>query len=93
MTSLLSRYRVIDGLVKHFLAFLSEQRKLPVIWHQSLLVFAQRYKQELTADQKDALKPLLKTHHHHMITPEIRRELFSSRSRGEVADPSLDAMA
>ena len=85
-------YRVIDGLVTHFLSFLTEQRKLPVIWHQSLLVFAQRYKNDLTAEQKNWLKPLLKMHQHHMITPEVRRELFSSRSRGEESDPNADGM-
>ena len=84
-------YRVIDALVQHFLTFLSESRKLPVIWHQSLLVFAQRYKHDLSQAQKDSLKPLLKHHHHFMITPEVRRELFSSRSRGEIHDPAPDA--
>ena len=84
-------YRVIDGLVKHFLSFLSEQRALPVLWHQALLVFCQRYKTDLTKAQKDAMKPLLKAHHHHMITPEVRRELFSSKSRGELVDPEGNA--
>jgi hypothetical protein len=36
-----------------------------------------------------AFKPLLKKHNHHLITPEIRRELFQSKSKraqGEVVD-------
>ena len=50
---------------------------------QTLLTFAQRYKTELTADQKESLKPLLKKHYHHQITPEIRRELYTTVNRGE----------
>mmetsp|Transcript_16020 Transcript_16020/g.21052 ORF Transcript_16020/g.21052 Transcript_16020/m.21052 type:complete len:424 (+) Transcript_16020:190-1461(+) len=69
-------YKVIDGLIAHFLKFKREQRELPVLWHQSLLVFAQRYKLALSDEQKDSLKPLLRIHSHHQITPEIRRELF-----------------
>lgn len=74
-------YKVVDGLVTHFMAFRNETRRLPVLWHQSLLVFAQRYKTVMTEEQKLALKPLLKLHFHHLITPEIRRELFNSTSR------------
>jgi len=33
--------------------------------------------------KKKQLKQLLRKHSHHTITPEIRRELFSSKSRGE----------
>jgi len=77
-------YRVIDAVVNHFMQFLDESRRLPVIWHQSLLVFAQRYKKDITAHQKEQLKLLFKRQQHHQITNEIRRELFSSLSRGEV---------
>lgn len=75
--------QVIDAIAEHFLRFMSETRALPVLWHQSLLAFAQRYKQSITAEHKKQLKQLLKQHTHHDITPEIRRELFSSKSRGE----------
>jgi len=76
-------FRVIDALVEHFLKFKTETRVLPVIWHQSLLSFAQRYKQEITKDQKKGLKLLLREKNHPQITPEIRRELFSTKCRGE----------
>lgn len=76
-------YRVIDAVVDHFMSFLDEKRRLPVIWHQSLLIFAQRYKTDITTDQKQRLKLLFKRQHHHQITYEIRRELFSSISRDE----------
>ena len=33
--------------------------------------------------QKESMKPLLKNHFHYQITPEIRRELFSSVNRGQ----------
>lgn len=70
--------RVIDALVMHFMNFEKETRVLPVVWHQALLVFAQRYKLEVDHSQRTMLKSLLKTHLHHQITPEIRRELFSN---------------
>ncbi|KAI0482466.1 Bystin-domain-containing protein [Xylariaceae sp. FL0804] len=64
------------------------QAKLPVIWHQTLLSFAQRYKHEITEDQREALLDLLLTHGHHKIGPEIRRELLAGRGRGVVAEPT-----
>ena len=36
-------FRVVDALVDHFLSFKKEQRQLPVVWHQSLLCFVQRW--------------------------------------------------
>ena len=35
-------YKVVDALVFHFLGFKKDTRELPVLWHQALLVFAQR---------------------------------------------------
>ena len=70
--------RVLEGLVTHFTNFIKETRVLPVIWHQSLLVFAQRYKLQLTDEHRSAFKELLKIHSHHQITQEVRRELFNS---------------
>lgn len=68
--------RVISELSKHFLGFTADTRTLPVLWHQSLLVFTQRYKNDISKAHKEAMKALLKQHFHHQITPEIRRELF-----------------
>ncbi|KAH9462663.1 hypothetical protein MJO28_002568 [Puccinia striiformis f. sp. tritici] len=76
-------YKVIDGLVFHFLSFKKESRQMPVLWHQSFLVFVQRYKSDLTSDQKDALLDLLKFKNHPLITQEIRREIMNSVARGE----------
>ena len=72
--------RVICALHKHFLGFMSERRVLPVIWHQALLVFVQRYKLELTTTQKDELLQLLRIHSHHEISPEVRRELALAKA-------------
>ncbi|KAJ9055635.1 snoRNA-binding rRNA-processing protein [Entomophthora muscae] len=77
-------YQVIDALVFHFMRFENEpQENITVLWHQSLLVFCQRYKQNLTPEQKAALLKVARVHTHHAITPEIRRELVNSTSRGE----------
>ncbi|CAH3194277.1 unnamed protein product [Porites evermanni] len=76
-------YRVIDAVVYHFLRFLSDQRSLPVLWHQSLLTFVQRYKEDISTEQKDALMELCRVHVHAQITAEVRRELIHSKSREE----------
>ncbi|KAI9183051.1 snoRNA-binding rRNA-processing protein [Blastocladiella emersonii ATCC 22665] len=86
-------YKVVDAVVFHFLRFRKPEDpnlQLPVLWHQALLVFAQRYKQDITPDQKDALLELLKHQTHYAITPEIRRELVNSESRP--IDPAAAAM-
>ena len=51
------------------------------MWHQSLLTFVQRYKSDVSIEQKEALLELLKKHTHHDITNEIRRELASAKCR------------
>ncbi|XP_055675536.1 bystin [Falco peregrinus] len=81
-------FRVVDALVFHFLAFRTDQRVLPVLWHQSFLAFAQRYKEDLSSEQKEALLELLKFHSHPQISLEIRRELMNSKTRDvEVLQP------
>eukprot|EP01129_Flabellula_baltica_P017524 TRINITY_DN9732_c0_g1_i1.p1 TRINITY_DN9732_c0_g1~~TRINITY_DN9732_c0_g1_i1.p1 ORF type:complete len:412 (+),score=102.97 TRINITY_DN9732_c0_g1_i1:195-1430(+) len=79
-------FMVIDSLVEYFLSFRNERRKLPVLWHQSLLSFAQFYKTDITREQKQNLKILLREKVHHQITAETRRELFNSKCRGEDDD-------
>jgi essential nuclear protein 1 len=76
-------YPVIDAVVDHFLRFVRDERHLPVLWHQSMLVFAQRYKTQITKQQKQQLRYVLHKHTHRQITPLVRRELFESLSRGE----------
>ncbi|RDB20496.1 Uncharacterized protein C13G1.09 [Hypsizygus marmoreus] len=83
-------YKVVDALVFHFIRLSNSYKaktrgdvdKLPVLWHQSLLVFAQRYASDLTPDQKDALLDVIRATPHPQISLEIRRELVSSVVRG-----------
>ena len=76
-------FRVVDALVDHFLRFAQETRAVPVVWHQSLLAFAQRYKGVIRAEDKQRLRKLVDQQHHYLIGPEIKRELSQGRSRGE----------
>ena len=78
-------YRVVDALVENFLRFANEDRTLPVVWHQSFLCFVQRYKHELSKEQKKRLSKLASAHqNHYLISPEIVRELANSdTSRGD----------
>ena len=78
-------YRVIDALVDHFVSFMREERQLPVVWHQSLLCFVQRYKAEIRKEDKESLKALCKVQYHYKMTPEVLREIEASKSRGEQA--------
>ncbi|KAJ3734498.1 Bystin-domain-containing protein [Lentinula guzmanii] len=83
-------YKVVDALVFHFIRLSNtykarnrgESDRLPVLWHQSLLVFAQRYASDLTPDQKDALLDVVRATPHAQISLEIRRELVNSVVRG-----------
>ena len=42
---------------------------------------ARSYKSEIRREDKDALRALLRKQFHHLVTPEILRELDASRSR------------
>lgn len=86
-------YRVIDALVMHFTRMKNDARSPPICWHISLLTFARRYKTEMEARQKDELKVLMRVQTHAKVTPEIRRELFSARCRGEAMDPDANTIA
>ncbi|KAI4465508.1 bystin [Holotrichia oblita] len=83
-------YRVVDAVVFHFLRFERDSRTLPVLWHQAFLTFVQRYKADISSEQRDALLQLLKKQHHTTITPEIRRELQNAKCRDvEIVEPAL----
>ncbi|KAG8977558.1 snoRNA-binding rRNA-processing protein [Tulasnella sp. 427] len=82
-------YKVVDGMVFHFIRIANTFKPsrnlphLPVLWHQSLLVFVQRYGSDLTPEQKDALLDVVKARPHAQIGPEIRRHIVNSVVRGE----------
>ena len=97
-------YKVVDALVFHFMRFRvvdpnapesnvgvigARSEKLPVLWHQCLLAFAQRYRNDITEDQREALLDLLLAKGHKAIGPEVRRELLEGRGRGVVAEGGL----
>ncbi|KXZ55173.1 hypothetical protein GPECTOR_3g32 [Gonium pectorale] len=66
-------YRVIDSLVDHFVRFADDERAMPVVWHQCLLCFVQRYKNEIRPADMAALRA---------VTPEVLRELDHGTGRG-----------
>lgn len=82
-------YRVVDAAVFHFVRFENDKREMPVLWHQSLLTFLQRYKNDISSEQKEALFALLRKQQHPKLTPEIRRELQAARPRDvEMMEPN-----
>ena len=78
-------YKVIDSLVTHFLGFENEERTLPVVWHQCLLCFVQRYKSDIRREDKRLLRKLVGRRGHYLVGPEVLRELDHGPSRGERA--------
>ncbi|KAL7502437.1 hypothetical protein ACHAXN_000608 [Cyclotella atomus] len=83
---------VIQSLITHFVSFAESDEELPVLWHQALLVFVQRYKNEIGKEGKEKLRNLMKVHFHPKITVEVRRELFGSAAWKEERNASDDTM-
>lgn len=87
-------YQTLDELVFYFMRFRQAAQEelgnsnedlsqLPVVWHKAFLAFAQRYKNDITDDQRDFLLETVRQRFHHAIGPEIRRELLSGSPRME----------
>eukprot|EP00727_Mastigamoeba_balamuthi_P003355 m51a1_g13016 putative bystin (331) ;mRNA; f:106-1461 len=74
-------YMVVDEVCKHFAAFLGDDRRMVVLWHQCLLVFVQRYRNDLTVEQRDMLRALVRKHVHAVITPQVAYELDNAVCR------------
>ncbi|XP_043219449.1 bystin-like [Amphibalanus amphitrite] len=74
-------YRVIDAVHAHFMRFHMSDLQYPVLWHQALLTFVQRYKNDMSSEQRDLLLDLCNSQRHPVITPEVRRELLSAKGR------------
>ncbi|KAK1834367.1 Bystin [Podospora conica] len=94
-------WQCVDSLVFHFIRYAGMVREsqgtgpnsLPVLFHQCMLAFAERYKNDITEDQREALLDLLLSHGHDKIAPEIRRQLLAGRGRGvplEESGPAFD---
>ncbi|CCF59393.1 hypothetical protein KAFR_0G03610 [Kazachstania africana CBS 2517] len=89
-------YQTVDECVYYFMRFRilddssngdDATRVLPVIWHKAFLIFAQRYKNDITEDQRDFLLETVRQRGHREIGPEIRRELLAGNAR-EFVDPN-----
>lgn len=82
-------YQTLDELVFYFMRFrnaaqgerVKEEDTLPVVWHKAFLAFSQRYKNDITDDQRDFLLETVRQRFHHAISPEIRRELLAGQPR------------
>lgn len=93
-------YQTLDELVFYFMRFRNAAQdqmqidenddkkapQLPVVWHKAFLSFAQRYKNDITDDQRDFLLETVRQRFHHAIGPEIRRELLAGKPRLTAAD-------
>jgi essential nuclear protein 1 len=70
---------VKEALVRFFTKYndynANGKTPLPVLWHQTLLIFAQTYKLDLSEEEKAKLKSLITKQSHHLISDEIAREL------------------
>jgi essential nuclear protein 1 len=72
--------RALNSLYAHFRRFEDSKEKMPVIWHQNLLLFVKLYSQEFDEMQRESIKQLLKKKTHPLITPEIVKALeFKSK--------------
>lgn len=68
----------ISTIFEYFCSFIDSETALPVLWHQALLVFVQRYKSEFDENRKSALRELVLRQNHAMISAEVLREIESS---------------
>jgi len=71
-------YPAVAACVAHFASFTEQEGPLPLIWHQALLALAQRYKADLSMEQRETLSAVVARHSHAGITPEVRRELAAA---------------
>eukprot|EP00877_Chromochloris_zofingiensis_P005227 jgi/Chrzof1/14705/Cz09g12210.t1 len=85
-------YKVVDALVAHFTRFADDERQMPVVWHQCLLCFVQRYKHEIKEADKEALRKLVQQQHHYQVSPEVLRELDHGAARDNRGSGAAQAM-
>jgi hypothetical protein len=81
-------HKVIDALIRYFMTFLKDSRQMPLVWHQLLLTFVQRYKHELKPKQINAVKALTRAQPHHAVSVEIRRELNANMMGSSNSNPA-----
>lgn len=49
-----------------------EDRQYPTLWHQALLTFVQRYKNDMSSEQRELLMELCNSQRHPSVTAEVR---------------------
>jgi len=81
--------RAINALFAHFRRFEDTQGKMPVIWHQNLLLFTQLYSSEFDEMQKEAIKILVKKKNHPLISPEILKAL-ENKTKEDIIQGNLN---
>merc|ERR1712060_490244 len=62
-------------LVNHFSRYRKETYTLPVIWHQNLLTFVNRYDSNISEKSQQELKLLVKMQYHRKISNRILQKL------------------
>ena len=77
-------YRVVDALVEYFCSYEEVDEPPPVLWQQTLLAFAQHYKSEITSEQKEALKALMRAQPHADHAGDSARAVLCTLTRGPV---------
>jgi essential nuclear protein 1 len=82
--------QVKSALVNYFYNFINSSVKLPVLWHQTLLIFIQIYKFDLTDDERNKIKVLINKQNHHLITEDIIRELNFKKNENGLNNMSMD---
>ena len=73
--------KVVEALVGYYEGFGKDERRMPLIWHQSLLVLVQRYGAEMTEGQVRRIRDLTRMQVHALVTKEVRRELMRVKER------------
>ena len=63
--------------------------ELLVSFHQALLSLAQKYKSNITQEQREALLEVNGNRGHHLIAPEVKRELVADKLK---VDPNGEQM-
>lgn len=71
----------VDEMDLNYNKKINRAPELPVVWHKAFLSFAQKYKNDITDDQRDFLMETLRQRNHRQISPEIRRELLAGKTK------------
>eukprot|EP00760_Papus_ankaliazontas_P002620 PhM_4_TR11188/c0_g1_i1/m.13801/K14797/ENP1, BYSL; essential nuclear protein 1 len=65
--------QAVDAMVSYFHKFVRDDRNLPVLWHQLLLTFLDRYGHEIDPAHLPLIRDVCHKHFHSLITPEVHK--------------------